>query len=183
MKGGWEKVSATLKIIVIHSGMIRRCCLILFSVLIFFYFITLKFFIILLAINPLSNPTWPGGNSSICVGKTNNSLLWHKRIRETRHQSQNFPAWSPTIRKTEALKFGQGGHQSRTHQAHIPLKCSFNNNNNIHNSTWRHQSHLLNVFLTPRMPIWGHAHYMGALKRTTVDNAIQTQKVQIRFRV
>lgn len=56
-------------------------------------------------------------------------LHWGKWTREPKDQHQCFPAWSATMGRTDALKFGWGGHQSRTPQVHIPLKCSFNNKN------------------------------------------------------
>lgn len=76
-------------------------------------------------------------------------LLWSNWIREQKDQHQRFPTWSATVRRTEALNYGQYGHQ-------------FQNTPGAHSSqallswpkyttwTWRQQNHLLNEFLPPR---------------------------------
>lgn len=57
------------------------------------------------------------------------SLTWRKVNKRGKRPIPAFPSLAPTMGWTDALKFGWGGHQSGTHQVHIPLKCPFYNKN------------------------------------------------------
>lgn len=107
MSCGWENVSATLKIIVIYSDTIRRCC---------YYSFFLSYHTKILH-NHCNKPIDRDEHFLWC-GK--NNCQWAAVTQVNKRTA--------TIGKTEALNVEQGGHQFRTHQVHIPLKWSFINN-------------------------------------------------------
>lgn len=130
VKREWGNLLIKLNIVIfIYGGMIRKCHSLFF--ILFFTLILLWFLIILHATHPLGSEPDLKETAPLAWEKPTdvNGLLWGKWARQPKDQRQRFPAWSATTGRPEALKFGWGGHQSRTHQVHIPPNRSFHNKN------------------------------------------------------